>query len=198
MIFLPFILVLKEGVQQNDVGKVDQVLQCDPVGCRNFNVNGSPYDSLLHIAARSNSFEICKMLVKFGADVNMMNIDGQSPLHIAEANLDFPIGQLLVRTRKEKKVIYNRALHITVKANDLTMCKRHINNVDINETDEKKRTPLHVAMIFASNSICHLLLKYGADVHARDSYNDTPIQLAFYYGRHALREKLLPQLPYFG
>lgn len=190
--------MLREGGEQNDVAKVGEVLQYDPVGRRNFNVNGSPYDSLLHIAARNNSFEIRKMLVKFGADVNMMNIDGQSPLHITEANLDFPICQLLVRTRKEKKGIYNRALHITAKANDLTMCKRHINNVDIIETDEKKRSPLHVAMIFASNSICNLLLKYGADVYARDSYNDTPLQLAFYNGRHDLREKFLPQLPYFG
>lgn len=190
--------MLREGVEQNDVAKVGEVLQYDPVGRRNFNVNGSPYDSLLHLAARNNSLEICKMLVKFGADVNMMNIDGQSSLHIAEANLDFPICELLLKTRKEKTVMYKKALHIAVKANDLTMCKRYINNVDINQTDEKKRTPLHVAMIFASNSICHLLLKYGAAVYARDSYNDTPVQLAFYHGRHDLREKLLPQLPYFG
>lgn len=135
------------------------------------------------------------MLVKFGAEVNMININGQSSLHLAETNLDFPICRLLARTRKEKRVIYNRALHITVKGNDLTMCKKHINNV---ETDEKMRTPFHVEMIFASNSICHLLLKYGADVHTRDSYNDTPIQLLFYYGHHALREKLFPQLPYIA
>ena len=72
-----------------------QVLQCSPVGRRNFNVNGCLYESLLHITARNNSFEICKMLVKFGAEVNMMNIDGQSPLHLAEANLDFLICRLL-------------------------------------------------------------------------------------------------------
>ena len=45
------------------------------------------------------------MLVKFGAEVNMMNINGQSPLHLAETNLDFPICRLLARTRKEKRVI---------------------------------------------------------------------------------------------
>ena len=51
------------------------------------------------------------------------------------------------------------------------------------------RTPLHVAMIFASDAICELLLRYGADVFAKDGYMDNPIQLAFYYGRFKLREK---------
>ena len=71
-------------------------------------------------------------------------------------------------------------------------------SVDVNETDEKMRTPLHVATIFASDEICDLLLEYGADVFAKDTNNDTPIQLAFYYGRHNLRNKLLTYLPYFG
>ena len=96
--------MLREGVEQNDVAKVGhQVLQYDPVWRRVFNVNGSLNDSLLQKAACNNSFEICKMLVKFGADVTMMNIDGQSPLHTAEANLEFPVCRLLVRTRKGKK-----------------------------------------------------------------------------------------------
>ena len=63
---------------------------------------------------------------------------------------------------------------------------------------EKMRTPLHVTMIFASDAICELLLRYGADVFAKDGYMDNPIQLAFYYGRFKLREKLLSDLPYFG
>ena len=49
------------------------------------------------------------------------------------------------------------------------MCKIHADSADLNEADEKVRTPLHVAVIFASDAICDLLLKYGADVHAKDS-----------------------------
>ena len=71
------------------------------------------------------------------------------------------------------------------------MSKIHVKSVDVNETDEKMRTPLHVAMIFAGDAICDLLLKYGADVHAKDSNMDDPIQLAFYYGRFELRERIL-------
>ena len=196
---LIFVLVLSEGVQNNDVAMVDRVLQCDNVGRKNFNVNGSQYDSLLHTAAYNNNYEICKMLLKFGADVNMFDLDDQTPLHVAERNMNYAICKLFAkkRKRKENRTSYNKVLHIYVRKDNLIMCKKHISSVNVNETDEKDRTPLHVAVIFARDEICELLLKFGADVHAKDSYNDSPIQLAFYHGRDTLREKLL-DLTYFG
>ena len=169
------------------------------MGRKNFNVNGSLHDSLLHKAARNRNYEICKMLIKFGADVNLLNLDNQSPLNVAEANSESSICTLLVKKRKERRIMYNKALHICAKQNDLVMCETHIHKGEnVNETDEKMRTPLHVAMIFASDALCELLLRHGADVHAKDSYMDDPIQLAFYYSRFELRERLLSDLSYFG
>ena len=189
---------LVEGVENDDVVAVDKVLQYDAVGRKNFNVNGSSHDSLLHKASRNRNYKICKMLMKFGADVNLLNLDDQNPLNVAEANGEYSICKLLVRKRKEKRIMYKRALHICAKQNDLAMCKKHINSVDVNEIDEKMRTPLHVAMIFASDAMCDLLLKYGADIHAKDSNKDNPIQLAFYYGRFKLRERMLSNSSYIG
>ena len=77
---------LAEGVQNNDVATVAKILQYDAVGRKNFNVNGSFDDPLLHKAARNRNYEICKMLVKFGADANLLNRDNQSPLNVAETN----------------------------------------------------------------------------------------------------------------
>ena len=59
------------------------------------------------------------------------------------------------------------------------MCKKYINSINVAATDVKMWTQLHVAVIFGSEKLCKLLLKYGADVNAKDSYNDSPIQLAF-------------------
>ena len=195
---LSLILVLLEGVENNDVAQVDRILQYDPVGRKNFNVSGSLHDSLLHKAVRNRNYEICKMLVKFGADVNLLNLNNQSPLNVAEANGEFQICKLLARKRKEKRIRYKKALHVCAKENDIENCKIHLKSVNVNETDEKMRTPLHVAMIFAGDALCELLLRCGADVHSKDSYMDDPIQLAFYYGRFKLREKLLSDLSYFG
>ena len=196
---LSLISELAVGVENNDAETVGKILNYDAVGRKNFNVNGSLHDSLLHKAARNKNYKICKMLVKFGADVNLLNLDNQSPLNVAEANGDSPICTLLVKKRKERKIKYKKALHIYANKNDLAMCKTHIHNGDnVNETDEKMRTPLHVAMIYASDALCELLLRHGADVLAKDSYMDDPMQLAFYYDRLKLREKLLSDVPYFG
>ena len=67
----------------------------------------------------------------------------------------------------------------------------------MNEKDKKMRTPLQAA-IFASDAICDFLLKYGADLHAKDSNMDDPIQLAFYYGRFELRDRMLSNLSYIS
>ena len=187
-----------ESVENNDAAAADRILQYDGVGRKNFNVSGSLHDSLLHKTAQNRNYEICKMLVKFGADLNLLNLHNQSPLNVAEENCDFPIRKLLVRKRKEKRIRYEKTLHICAKKNDIDNCKIHIKSVDVNETDEKMRTPLHVAMIFADDALCDLLLRHGANVHAKDIYMDNPIQLAFYYGRFKLREKLLSDLSYFG
>ena len=196
---LSLISELAVGVENNDAATVGKILNYDAVGRKNFNVNGSLHDTLLHKAARNKNYKICKMLVKFGADVNLLNLDNQSPPNVAEANGDSPICKLLVKKRKERKIKYKKTLHICANKNDLAMCKKHIRNGDnVNETDEKMRTPLHVAMIYASDALCELLLRHGADVHAKDSYMDDPMQLAFYYDRLKLREKLLSEVPYFG
>ena len=96
---------LVEGVENNDVEEVDKILQYDAVGRKNFNVNGSLHESLLHIAARNRNYKICEMLVKFGADVNFLNLDGESPMNVAEANSEFSICELLVRKRKERRIM---------------------------------------------------------------------------------------------
>ena len=189
---------LVKGVACNDIATVNALLQYDAVGRKNFNVNGSLHDTLLHIAAQNRNYKICKMLLKFGADVNLLNLDNQSPLNVAETNVESALCRLLVGKRKDKKIMYKKTLHIYAKKNDLIMCNVHINRDDVNERDEKMRTPLHVATIFTSDAICDLFLKYGADVHAKDVYNDDPIQLAFYYGRFRLRERFLHELSYIG
>ena len=165
---------------------------------KNFNLNGSLNDLLLHKASGNGNYKIFKMLVKFGADINLLNIDDQSPPNVAEVNGESSICKLLVRKRKEKKIMYKKALHVCAKQNDLVMCKRHVMSVDVNEKGKKMQTPLHVAIIFASDAICDLLLKHGADAHAKDSNMNDPIQLAFYYGRLELRNTMLSDLSYIG
>ena len=58
------ISALVDGAQNNGVATVNSALQYDNVDRKNFNMNGSLYDSLLHVATRGNNYEICEMLLK--------------------------------------------------------------------------------------------------------------------------------------
>ena len=100
---LIFLSALLEGVQNNDLAAVDRLLRYDNVGRKYFNVNSSLYKSLLHVAAHNNNYEICKTLLKFGADVNIFNFEGKSPLNVAERNVNWSICKLFIKRRKRKE-----------------------------------------------------------------------------------------------
>ena len=98
---LIFLSALLEGVQNNDVAAVDRLLQYDNVDRKSFNVNGSLHELLLHVAEHNNNYEICKMLLKFGAGVNIFNLQGHTPLSLVETNMNYSIGG----NAKKKKMI---------------------------------------------------------------------------------------------
>lgn len=52
-----------ESVEDDGVAAVDRILKYDAVGRKNFNVNGSLQNSLLHKAVQNNNYKICKILV---------------------------------------------------------------------------------------------------------------------------------------
>ena len=150
-------------------------------------MNGSIYDLSLHEAVFKEDYDICKVLLKFNADVNKMQ-ESRTPLNIAEEKNNYQIADLLVKNRKQDKSFYKNPLHIAVKLGDYSLCKFHLRTINVNSVDEKKRTALHVAVMYARDELCLLLLENGANKYARDIFNDTPLQLAFYHGRHDLRE----------
>ena len=81
------------------------------------------------------------MLLKFDADVNMLNLEHQTPFNVAERNLNYTICQRFVkkRARKENKILYKKQLYVYVKENNLISCERHISSLDVNKTGERER-----------------------------------------------------------
>ena len=101
---LIFLSALLEGIQNNDVAAVDRLLQYDNVDRKSFNVNGSLHELLLHVAEHNNNYEICKMLLKCGADVNIFNLQGHTPLNVVETNMNYSIWKKAEMQRKKNLV----------------------------------------------------------------------------------------------
>ena len=177
--YMIFILALIDGVLENNILKVSPILKRDELGYLNANVLGPFPDTLLHIAASYGNCEMCRKLLKCGADINIFNSGGLTPLHVAKAISHYDICKLLVAKREEREITYKRALHLTARDNELDSFRIHLESVDVNDIGVMKRTPLHVALIFSCDEICELLLTQGADILAKDMYNDTPVHLAF-------------------
>ena len=76
--------MLVDGVLSNDVSAVSTILEGDNLGYWNFNVLGPFNDTLLHIAVSYGNYEMCKKLLNCNADVNVLNTNDETPLHIAE------------------------------------------------------------------------------------------------------------------
>lgn len=89
---------------------------------------------------------VVEALLKLGADPNIQDKDGMSPLHLASIGGPFDLLFLLVKA---------------------------IENVNI--PDENGCTPLHHAMAFLSPQHVGLLLDNGADPHIKNNNGRTPL-----------------------
>ena len=100
-------------------------------------------------------------LIKNGAETNITDFDGSTPLHYAAKN------------------------------NNVELCTLLLDNgANVNAADNTGQTPLHLAIssfedIKDENTknqntiLCNLLLNRGANVNAKDIYGVTPLQLAY-------------------
>ncbi len=121
-------------------------------------INNLPYDSndamRSPCATADKYFEIASLLISNGADINIQEDGGLTPLHIAAAIGDINIVTLLLN-----------------------------NGADINLQDNDGETALHAAVLFKSIETASLLISRGADINLQNSTNETSLDLAKKYGR---------------
>ena len=119
------------------------------------------YGNYIAYAAAENHPLLCKTLLFFGSDVNMMDEDGWTPLHWAAKEKHLDICKLLI----EK-------------------------GADANARDEDGRTPLHNAAEKGNLDVCKLLIQHGANVNAKDKWGITPLDIAKQKGYHDIANLL--------
>lgn len=100
--------------------------------------------SLLHIAARNGSYDLCKMLIERGADVNAVEEDSE-------------------RARRYGSTCCT-PLHLAATANHASICRLLLEHGALALIrDDNGRTPLGDAMYMRSFESARVLLRYGAE-----------------------------------
>jgi ankyrin repeat protein len=159
-------------------------------------------DTLLHLAALYNKFNIIQLLVESGANINTINNQYLTPLHQA---LQYePIDNRINNINTINYLLFHGAnidaqgescktpLHYATFNNNFVATKYLVEKqANINALDSLGNTPLHYAALYANCDMAKYLLDHGADKliintsglnasdYARNGYFDDVVMAKF-------------------
>jgi cytohesin len=164
---------------------------------------------------------VIKLLVTKGADVNFAGPEDSPPLHYAIWREDTELAEFLVNNGADFNLedhaewsslryavdYANRELvdfliakgaklsefHLAAWRGDLTGVGRFLDQgADVNIQDSQFNwTPLYWASFSGQRDVAEFLISKGADVNARDEWNDVPLHYAAVHGHRELTKLLL-------
>ncbi|KAL9082155.1 MAG: hypothetical protein Q9159_006670 [Coniocarpon cinnabarinum] len=153
-------------------------------------VRGYNNRTCLHYVANvSTRPEVARYFIQKGLDINALDEDGSSPLHLLLQRPDFPEEMLEVflengaNVRQESKAseqpLVGAAMSGQLKAVQLLL-KEGPGRItaDVHDEDEYGKTALHVAAGEGQHEIVDCLLQAGADINHKSHKQTTPLYLA--------------------
>ncbi|MDQ7823861.1 MAG: ankyrin repeat domain-containing protein [Candidatus Eremiobacteraeota bacterium] len=109
--------------------------------------------TFLHFAVKDGNFEMAKLLIARGADVNGKDERGSTPLFWARP--------------KHPSVLFHGVMQLLISR-----------GAEINAVNDAGYTPLHCAVLEGDTDIVKLLLYWGADGSIKDKRGNTPLMYA--------------------
>lgn len=177
-------------------GRTDMV---EPLCLRNPSaigeVNNSGYTPLMLAAAKGHA-DVCRILIKYGADVNRVDKsveDGETVLMLAAERGHTDVCALLLDNGADTACISREgcnALHLAGNASIADMLVKAGLPVD-SRTDVKDETPLHCAAAAGLPDVCEALIRMGADVNAVSGTDRTALLWAVEAGNEQVVKLLL-------
>ncbi|ETS77830.1 hypothetical protein PFICI_09892 [Pestalotiopsis fici W106-1] len=167
------------------------------------NAKQPPYgETVLHLAARKAYASIMTVLLSRGANLEVPDDDGWTPLISACRGGSQQAVELLLlehskRLAEDTKDVSQDAapqddsnINETAAALIPTLTSSYINT-----TSEDGSTALTTACLCSTTEVVDLLLKKGADVNTQDDSGDTPLTLAARYGDTKMVDNVLSYNP---
>lgn len=146
----------------------------------------------LHHAASEGRLGFLRALVKFGADVNAKDTNGQTPLHFAAQHGHHAVFRELLARGASPHALDNTGhspLHVAARAGYLgltleptvraiTIAHKKVVKFDFKAVDGEGRTLLHYAARQGQEYFVERFIREGCHVNARDKAGRTPLHYA--------------------
>ena len=163
--------------------------------------NNKSIKELFLLAVANNELGEAKKLLnqKEGININEIEQDGTSVLHLASIYVNWEMFYLLLQHQadiKIKDVNQSNALHYVVRYyTPISLRSENIENyeksidillqkgIDINEQDDKGFTVAHHASLQKTTQMLAFLLSRGIDIYITNNLGENPIELALYEDR---------------
>ena len=138
----------------------------------------------LHRAVTKGSLPMVEDCLSMGYNVNSLNVNGRSPLHIAcsDSNIAMDIFNLLLEQKPDLE-LKNRcgetALHIAVEWKQQRLVEvlvKHGSKLD--SKDVFGNTPLHIAALNGSYNISKILAEGDIEIDTKNTWGKTPLHLS--------------------
>ena len=156
------------------------------VGLPDVDVNdGGGYDDALHYAVMSCNADVVQMLIDAGADIDMLDNDGRSPLLSACNSGALDVVKILVRAGAGVRARDNQG-DTCLTLSTLVACSGHTDTVrylvglpdfDVNDGGGY-HSALHYAVMSYNADVVQMLIDAGADIDTLDNEGCSPLHSA--------------------
>ena len=153
------------------------------IECDNPNLQDKSGNTALHLACQHGNYEIVEHLItKCKCDHNVTNDDGELPLHIAVAQSQLEIAELLASPVNVNECTKNgdSPLHIACQKADLSATNLLLNHrSNPNALNKEGNTPLHIA---AAKSLAVVKIVATSDnINMQNADGNTPLHIGCQY-----------------
>ena len=151
--------------------------------------------SALSVASHCGNVEVVRLLLRYGASVDELDVSSFSALHLASLRGHVDVVELLLQEHADidiKGPNERTALRIASEKGQLEVAEVLLRKkAKVNARDQNQMTPLHVAAKHGDVAMTSLLANHGAHVEAKDSNFMGAIHYACEGGHHDVISVLL-------
>ncbi|XP_063076668.1 ankyrin repeat domain-containing protein 61-like isoform X2 [Engraulis encrasicolus] len=165
----------------------------------------------LHLAVRYGALPAVAMLASYGANVNLADTVGMTPLHMAAGVLHTDIVACLIELGGDVNRVVessrNTPLHLATRAAASSFTNTHADSAgcltaileggaELEAVNKQGWTALHMACSVGKENVVDLLLRYGADVNKVTANGQNCLYLFLEHRPNLSKKRLLGKLLY--